>query len=163
MTKRARASVLGVSAAVLCALIATSCAVRPARTRAAMWAERVLDLRRSADAHLSAGKVAAAEADLARILELERPGDARVLPLLQDAHFALGSIHFALKRYDRALEEADKGLKVTDGRSIFAANLHALRAMSLEATGRELDAIEDYQLAIAIHKELFDVTLKEHR
>ena len=145
------------------AWLAGSCAA-PAPHATSVWAERVLDLRRSADDHLSRGQLAAARADLRRILALEPPkGDERSVQLLQDAHFALASIQYGLKRYEQALAETERGLRVTKLRSIFAANLHALRAMCLEATNKELDAITDYQVAIGIHKELFDAALREHR
>ncbi len=140
-----------------------SCA-SPANSSKSAWAERVLDLRRSADEHLSRGELGGARSDLLRILALDPPaGDTRHLQLVQDAHFALGSIHFGLGRYDRALDQAEQGLRITEARSIFTANLHALRAMCLESTARELDAISDYQAALAIHKDLFDAALREHR
>ena len=127
-------------------------------------AARTVDgLRRSADQHVGQRRMKAAEADLRRIFVLDAPKDnAGALLLLQDAHFALGSVLLVTGRFDEALAEADKGLSLGDDQSIFGANLHGLRAMALEAAGKPIDALPDYTRAIEIHKQLFDTALAKH-
>ena len=144
---------------VLCA--GSGCAVKgvgPANT--ASWAQQVARMRAHADKAVAAEDLATAEAVLRRIFVLPAPTDnARALQLLQDAHFALGSVLYLNGDHDGAAAEADQGLALTDEPSVFSANLHALRAMSLEAGGRELDALDDYEKALVIHKQLFNEML----
>ena len=61
-----------------------------------------------------------------------------------------------------ALRQADAGLALapSGGQSVFVANLHALRGMSLEELGKPLDAVVDYETAIGVHKALFDEALR---
>lgn len=151
------------SALLLAVVLAAGCAVSTPRTALQAWAQSVNGLRDSADVHISRRNLPAAEADLRRIFSLSPPSeDAGVAQLLQDAHFALGSVMLLQGRFVDAIAEADAGLKLTGEQSIFGANLHALRAMALEGQGKPLDALEDYQRALRIHAELFDAALAAH-
>lgn len=145
----------------LCAAL-SSCAVgRPSAT--ARWAKSVDGLRKSADRHVSVGDLKLAEADLRRIFSLAPPQDApRAYQLLQDAHFALGSVLLLKGQVDEALAEADKGLSLGDDQSIFGANLHALKGLCKEQKGQPIDALEDYGRALDVHKALFDKALATH-
>jgi len=147
-------------------LLLGSCAVARSseRSATAKWAQTVAALRRSADAYVQTHELELAAADLHRIFSLEVPKDAppKAYQLLQDAHFALGSVLLLQARFDGALKEADLGLALGDDHSIFGANLHALRGLAREGQGRPLDALQDYANAMEIHKTLFDAALEAH-
>ncbi len=145
---------------LLVALIATllhSCgAAAPA------WVDRVDALRATADRQVEQARLADAEATLRRIFTLPTPHERpNADALLRDAHFALGRVLLLQGRAAEALAEADAGLARGRAADVFTANLHALRAMSLEALGRELDALADYERAQVIHKALFDAALRK--
>lgn len=141
-------------------LLLAGCSVRP---QVVGWAERVDALRRQADQQIAAGELGEAEATLRRILELPSPGEhTQAEQLVQDTRFALGGIELVRGDPTAALAQADQGLALGSARTVFRANLHALRAMSLEALGRPLEAVMDYGSAMAIHKALFDEALDRH-
>ena len=146
---------------LLVVLLALSCAVQRSEPSAeGAWAAAVDRLRHSADASLEARRLDDAEAELRRLLALPAPaGLPRSGELLQDAHFALGRVLLLQRRFELALAEADVGLGLTPERTVFRANLHALRAMAWEALGRPTEAVADYEAALQIHKALFDEAL----
>ncbi|MFT7623195.1 MAG: tetratricopeptide (TPR) repeat protein [Myxococcota bacterium] len=146
-------------AGLLCVAL-VGCAMRPVIVG---YAERVDGLRRQADEQLAAGKSAEAEATLERILTLPAPyRDTASVDLQRDARFALGRVLLLDKRPIEALAQADAGLALGPADTVFVANLHALRAMCLEALERPLDALMDYGNAMKIHKALFDAELRRH-
>ncbi len=132
----------------------------------ARWAAEVEGLRSEAAAQRAAGDTAGALETLERAVrsgETVDRGDGAVRAIRQDAHFALGRLHFDEGRFDRALEQADAGIALSDPKepTLFAANLHGLRALSLEALGRPAEAITSYEAAQNIHSALFERALNE--
>ena len=121
-------------------------------------------LRATADANIRQKRLAEAEADLRRILRLPVPKDTPLASqLLQDTDFALATLLLAAGRPEHALAAAKRGLSRSQEPTVFRANLHAIRAMTLEAMNRPSDALTDYEHAVAIHKQLFDKALAEHK
>lgn len=140
-------------------LLVAACAVaRPGVD----WARQVDGLRRKADRHIDKGELEDAKKVLDLVFELPRPEGAPTTVLLMDAHFAMGTVHLLAGKADLALRQADAGLALapSGGQSVFVANLHALRGMSLEELGKPLDAVVDYETAIGVHKALFDEALR---
>ncbi len=136
-----------------------ACASEPGT---ASWA-RDLEVRRAtAEAQTRAGETDAASATLRGILAMEAPEatDPRVTSLLADTHFALGSVLMSLGQPGEARVVATRGLALGEAGEVFTANLHALRAMALEAEGRPLDALTDYEAALAIYTARFEEALE---
>ena len=150
--------------ALILAVIVTAsgCGGAP-HSASASWAQTVDRLRQSSDQWLSERDLERAESDLRRIFQLTVPAETRGADqLLQDAHFALGSLLLLKRQPDDAIAEANKGLALSTEKTVFRANLLALRALATEAKGQPLDALDDYGRALEIHKALFDNALASY-
>ncbi|MBT9555459.1 MAG: hypothetical protein IV100_05480, partial [Myxococcales bacterium] len=148
-------------AAVVTAL--TSCsAATTTGDRAAAYARAVSAARASADEQLAEGRVDEAIADLERALAIPRPDSDAARQLVQDVAFALGSARLASRDPIGALQAADDALVLSSTPSVFLANLHALRGMALELSGRALPAAEAYHEALVIHQSLYDALLASY-
>ena len=128
------------------------------------YVKSVQKLKQMADQHLRQGRLPQAETVLRQLVSLPLPSDEpRAALLAQDGYFSLCSVMLATGRGNMAIDEAAQGLKLTDKPTVFKANLHAVRAMALEATNRAADALTDYEAAMGIHKQLFDEALTRHK
>lgn len=146
----------------LAAALALSAAGCGSMSPLAAWAHQLEQRRAEARAHLDRGEREQAVALLRDAVALRPPSpDARTAGLQQDAHFALGRALLEGGDHAGALAQAEAGLALApDAETVFAANLHALSALSLEALGRDADALPSYERALGIHKALFDRTLE---
>ena len=126
------------------------------------WAREVDGLRPKADPHIDKGELEDAKKVLDLVFELPRPEGSPTAVLLMDAPFETGTVQLLAGKTGLALRQADAGLALAlaGEMSVFMANLHALRGMSLEELGKPLDAVVDYEMAIGVHKALFRKALK---
>lgn len=83
--------------------------------------------------------------------------------LQQDEHFTKGRLEYAADDGLSALAEAERGLGLGRANTLFVANLHALRGMSLEKSGEPAKAIVDYAFAVAVHRSLYEAALADQR
>jgi len=129
----------------------------------AAWADSLQTMHDEARQLETAGKVDDALVVYQRAADLVPPsGSSRTVALRQDAHFALGRALLVSGKAEQALAAADRGLALGQSKTVFVANLHALRATALEASGRDLDAVADYEAALDIHEHLLSRALGDN-
>ena len=128
------------------------------------WSARIDAALTEADKARAAGDQERAEGLLeAALAEVAPEPDAPVtVALSENLWFALGRVRIEAGRASDALDAADRGLLLREGpasATVFTASLHALRALALEALGRDGDAIGAWEAAQIVHTRLFERAL----